>query len=722
MPYLRHGVLLLLLAVGCAKSIPRDRYGVDALRFEGVDDMDGRALRACLATARRDRVEINLGASAEPSCGEPPFDAGRLRIPLWRWWWTEWPVYDRNVFERDLQRIERWYRARGYYDAHVTSTAFDPPVAALNDRTTDAEGEDLCERDDEDEGCRLELEITVEEGEPVLVDALSLTGHEQLRPAVREALDGAWELEVGERFDEALYDRSKRAMLRVLRDETFGCAVVRGGGAVDGRDLGVEIDTQSRRARVAVHVDPGPRSELGTIRVSGHEDLSEDVIRSVAALEPGMPFTEALLDEAQHFVYSLGAFATVDVIGTPRRVDDVCTGTVDVEIRVTPGRRFRWGFGGGVLAGTYTAGSESQDVRQWDIHLLTFVEHRNFLGGLRRIRAEARPKIIFQPDGGIPFRCADRNPARCAGLDLRLQFRQPSFIESRTNLIADLRYDLGPDPNERFFRHVLDLPLAIQRTFLDGRISANTGIHFNLYRVPDGNATTSDFELFFVEAGLTLDLRDDSRAPSKGLYLSTNVQVARRLSWDYVRTVPVDARVYAPLGSRVVAAARFRLGLMSIQRADDDLDAVSATLGPQLYRLRSGGASSHRGFLPGYLGDPRADSGDPANPFRENSGGLRRWEASLELRTQISEDFGLVVFGDMGDVNRAESFRFDYIRLAIGGGLRYKTIVGPVRFDLGVRVPGAQVIGEDDPRTNTRVRFFGLKLNGAFHITIGEAF
>ena len=725
-PFLQRGVLWslggVLLLTGCAETIPRDRYGVDALRFEGVDDMDSRALRACLATARRDRVEINLGADAEPTCGEPPFDAGRLRIPLWRWWWTDWPVYDRNVFERDLQRIERWYRARGYYDAQVTSTEFDPPIAALNDRTTDSAGADVCERDDDDEGCRLELEITVEEGEPVLVESLALTGHEELRGSVRDALEAAWKLEEGERFDEALYDLSKRAMLRVLRDETFGCAEVRGRGSESGADLGVEVDTEARTARVALHVEPGPRSEIGTIRVSGNEDLSEDVIRSVAGLEPGMPFTEALLDEAQHFVYSLGAFSTVDVIGTPQRIDGACVGTVDVEIRVTPGRRFRYGIGGGVLAGTYTAGSEAQDVRQWDIHLLGFIEHRNFLGGLRRIRAELRPKIIFQPDGGLPFRCADRNPRRCAGADVRLQFRQPSFIESRTNLIADLRYDLGPDPNERFFRHVLDLPLSIQRSFLDGRINANTGIRFNLFRVPDGDANTSDFELFFVEAGLNLDLRDDSRNPSKGFYLSSNVAIARRLSWDYVRTVPVDARVYAPLGSRVVAAARFRLGLMAIQRAADDLDAVSATLGPQLYRLRSGGASSHRGFLPGFLGDRRSDSGDPANPFRENSGGLRRWEASLELRTQVTEDFGLVVFGDMGDVHREESFRFDHIRLAIGGGLRYKTIVGPVRFDLGVRVPGAQIVGEDDPVTDTRVRFFGLKLNGAFHITIGEAF
>jgi outer membrane protein insertion porin family/translocation and assembly module TamA len=109
-------------------------------------------------------------------------------------------------------------------------------------------------------------------------------------------------------------------------------------------------------------------------------------------------------------------------------------------------------------------------------------------------------------------------------------------------------------------------------------------------------------------------------------------------------------------------------------------------------------------------------------PFTYNSGGLRRWEGSVELRVPVSEAFGIVAFADMGDVNRDPSFRFDYLRLAVGGGLRYDTIIGPIRFDIGVRVPGAQVVGSDDPPVGTNVRLFGLPLNGAFHLTIGEAF
>ncbi|MEM9070161.1 MAG: BamA/TamA family outer membrane protein [Myxococcota bacterium] len=699
------------VGLGCA-HIPSDRYGVDRLNFEGVDEMDGRALRACLATSARSRVEINLGASAEPTCGEPPFDAGRLRVPLWRWPWADWPTYDRNVFERDLQRIERWYRARGFYEARVTAATFDPPIAATNDRVLGPDGP-LCDQEDDDEGCRLNIRVTVEEGEPVLVRTLALEGTDTLGEGLQRRLIRAWELEEGERFDEALYDRSKRAMLRALHDKSYGCAEIE---SAHEDERAVVIDPEERTADIALRVLPGPRSRLGRITVTGNEDLSESVIRSVADLETGMDFTEELLDEAQHFVYSLGAFSSVDVIGDPIRNEaGTCTGVVDVEIRVTPGRRFRFGLGGGVLAGTYTVGQEDTDVRQWDVHGLGFIEHRNFLGGLRRMRLEARPRLIFQPQNGNPV--ANPRP----GIELRLQFRQPSFIESRTNLVSNLRYEFGPDPNDLFFRHNLNVPITFQRTFFDGRFSLDAGPSFDLFRVPDGDAPVADFELAFVELGLQLDLRNDTRRPTKGVFVAAGVQVARFLSWDYIRFVP-DLRLYAPLGGRVVAAGRFRLGVMHITRAADDLDAVSRTLGPQLYRLRSGGASSHRGFLPGFLGDPPSASGDPENPFQRNSGGLRRWEGSLELRVRVTEDFGLAFFGDVGDVNREASFRFDYIHLAVGGGLRYDTIVGPLRFDIGWRVRGAQVIGGEDPSAGSSVRLFGIPINGAFHLTIGEAF
>ena len=161
--------LLLLLASGC-KTIPEDAYGIDRIRFTGMEQLDHEALRACLASQELDRVTIAFGTSADRQCGVPPFDGKRLSFDLWRKLRKGWPTFDSAVFERDIQRIERWYQARGYYDAAVVSTELDPPSAAQDDRIiTTTPGEAPCEREGDDEGCKLTIGIEIDEGLPVVV-------------------------------------------------------------------------------------------------------------------------------------------------------------------------------------------------------------------------------------------------------------------------------------------------------------------------------------------------------------------------------------------------------------------------------------------------------------------------------------------------------------------------------------------------------------------------
>jgi len=69
--------LLLVLASGC-KTIPEDAYGIDRIRFNGMDQLDPQALRACLASQERDRVTFAFGTGADPDCGVPPFDGSRV--------------------------------------------------------------------------------------------------------------------------------------------------------------------------------------------------------------------------------------------------------------------------------------------------------------------------------------------------------------------------------------------------------------------------------------------------------------------------------------------------------------------------------------------------------------------------------------------------------------------------------------------------------------------
>lgn len=689
--------LLVISVAGCA-SIPKDRYGVEDLDFQGVERMDTRALAACLATHERSAFQLNVGRTADPVCGEPPFDASRLRLRLWHWPWTDWPLYDSAVFERDLDRIERWYRARGFYDARVVSTRFDPPAAATNDEVQGKGDEAPCERLDDDEGCAVDVTVEVEEGEPVLVDEAHIHGSRQLPSRVRNQLRNTLLLREGDRFDEALYDQSERMLEKRLRNASYACADVEGE---------VHVYPEERRAHVHFTIDPGPRTVFGDIQIVGNEDLPKAPIRGAAYLEPGDPYSDAAIEDAQRAVYDLGSFSSVEV--EPLIPEEGCTPVVDVRVKVTPARRMRFGFGAGIQSGTLYDATELGDVRQWDVHLLGLFEHRNLFGGMQQLRIEERPRLIFSNI----FPQTD-NPQ--LGNQAIVQFRQPGFLEPRTTLVASGRWDLGPEPfGDRFFRHDLDARIGLQRSFLDGLVFLSGGIHGNLFIVTDNRVQpqggTRDYHLMFWEQYVQLDLRDDPRHPRKGAYFRLGLQEAGfglPASWDYVRTTP-EARGYVPLPLGMVLAARFSVGAIFIVHADPGLERLSRKVGPEQYRLRGGGANSNRGFIPGDLG-------------AGIEGGRRRWESSLELRANLTESIGIAFFGDVGDVSRTSSFRFDHLNLSVGGGLRYRTPVGPLRLDIGWQVPGMNVVNGPDPDPRFKVNLGFTKFVGAVHITIGESF
>lgn len=670
------------------------------MSITGAKRMDPAAIRTCLATRQRDRFTFAIGGHADPVCGQPPFDDAAMRAELWAWPWTEWPLLDPAILERDQERIERWYRARGYYDAVVK----DATVTDLGDR-------------------RVAVRVEVDEGEPVLireVDIAVATGDTELS----EQLQRAHSLVVGEPFDEFLYDEAKQALQKALGEGGYAHSVV------EGR---VRLDPANRTASIRYDVRPGRPARFGRVFVRGHGDLPAEVIWAAAGIRPGAPFSISALDDARQAVYALGPFASVEVAPLVEPEED----TVHVLVRVVRGQETRFRVGAGLQSGGNISTQQTDgSFAQWDIHLLARFEHRNFLGGMRRLQIEERPRLIF--DGRFP-----ETDAPNLGNALRIDFRQPAFLEARTSLLADLRWDLGPDPfGGRFFRSDLNLGVGPERHFFRGALRIKSTINWHQFRELPGifqdltgaqDGPYPDYDVFFMNHVAQLDLRDNPRAPTRGFYAQLGVIHAGFFlpgDFDYIRFIP-DLRGYLPLPGGLVLAARGRLGIMHVSGANVGADSPTtlgelteqgfvqrlARFGPLRHRLRGGGHNSVRGYRPNELGDAVLVDG------RLDSGGLRQWEGSIELRLPVTQNLGAVLFADAGDVSRNARFRFNHPQTTLGFGLRYRTLVGPLRLDLGFAPSGLQVIGRDERvRAGlTQAKVFGLA-PGAVHLTIGEAF
>ena len=679
-------LLCLAGSSGCA-SIERGRYAVSRLELQGMRQLRPESLRECLLTRERDRLTIRLGA-ATATCSEPPFSSAPPEVKLWSWSWTDYPTFNRSVLDQDVARILRWYRARGFYEAAVRNVAVDPPAAAQGKP---------CRAPP----CLAHVQLQIHEGQPVLVHDIDIRGLESLPLAQREALREAVTLVPGDRFDEGDYDNAKRTLEDALRARSFADARVEGK---------VEIDTSLRRASVSFQVNPGPSYVFGDTTVTGHGSLPVAPIQFAAGLEPGEPYRPDRVEEVRVEVLALGAFSSVEVREKPDRERR----RIDVTLAVTPQPTdaLRLGFGVTSGANRRSETGDLESIPQWDVHLFGSYERRHILGTLGSVRIEDHPRLIF---GDVFPRVVDPS----LGNILSVRMHEPGIIESRTDLFAESTWDYGPDPFLNFTRSDISVRVGARRGFFTRHLLGTASAQQDVFVVPDdpdnvtsdGSPTPSTYRYGFLQQDMKLDLRDQATQPRSGAYFALNSTEALQSvfsDWTSVRLMP-DARVYMPLPFSSTLALRVALGALIIFDADSSLDDLSRRLGPSSYRLRGGGANSVRGFLPGELG-------------AGSQGGLRRWESMLEWRVRLGLSLTTVAFIDVGDVNDQEAFRFDHLNTSIGFGLRYFTLIGPLRLDAGFRIPDWQRLGPGDAVAAGASTFPFTNVPGALHLTIGDSF
>ena len=673
--------LLVAAVLACAPSIlfaqrndQREQPEVRDLRLNGVHQVNPRDLLRSIATSES-RCKSLLWV---------PFCYISHSSTIW-----DRKRFDEDEFRRDVLRILVFYWKRGYRDAQV-----DTAVTRIGDD-------------------QVRVVFDIREGPPTVIASLRIE------------------------YDSTLLDERRVRKLSVLRSgDPLNLVVLDTmrlmfqSAMWDRGHADAEVDTAitvtDRRANVVLRVDPNWRTTIGSITVSGNDEVNVRTIQNSIMLRPGALFRYSDLTESQRNLYESNLFRLAYFSVAPRP-DSV----KNISIEVREGKMHEARIAGGF---------NNIDFFQFDGRYTNY----NTFGGARR----------FDVTGAI-------GNLGASGLAGRGIFRQPredffeggSFQLPTWQISADLKQPAWLQKPENAlsiggFAHRRAAPavyidrgyggqLAFTRTMAP-RAKASGAYKFEVTRVEASdvyfcvnygvcddetvNTLQRHQRLSPLQLSATIDRSDIPFSPTKGYIARVDLEHASSVTVSDYRFNRFFAEASAYTHFRYpsrdpmaqVLAGHVKLGY--VRPLGQGTSGVEV-LHPRK-RFYAGGAQSVRGYGENQLG-PRIltiPPGDLAVTGCDTSitqiatscnpndariskdrftprpvGGTSLIEGSVEFRYPFQTKMEWAVFLDGAIVGGSEVKSFtDLTELVKGAGaitpgvgLRYRSPVGPIRVDLG---------------------------------------
>ena len=623
--------------------------------------------------------------------------------------WSQKKYLDPYAVPGDRVRVEAFYRDHGYYAARVTK-------ADTITRKTKAPSVDIV--------------FHVDEGQPVHIASVDVHGLEATGKQQKK-IEKLLPLRPGQTFVHDTYIDEKNLLDNRLK--LLGHPWPKVTGLVD-------VDRDAHTAAVTIDTVPGPIAHIGTIRVEGEKQTRALDISRTADLTTGRLYSPNEIETARGRVYAVGVFSNARVSIEHSPTDPTIANVV---IRVQEAQFHELKLGGGI----------SIETQRNDVHLLAQYTKRNWLGRMRSLTLKIEPGFAAVPAIWAPVRYGPTVGAEAT-------FRQP-FVFGVRHL--DLHLTVGYDLNLDYAFQYHGPRSSVGLTFSTWRGRVKMGLSYNIqfldFFATDRSFSTTNtaqagalygyldpYRVAWLQQDFSIDVRDKQLDTHYGAFLLATLEeggVYTGSAFTYEKLVP-DGRVYVPLGARLTFAARVEYGKIWSQG-----DVGS----PITRRLYLGGPNSHRGFNFNRLSYQvpadcpiglkcSANTRRPPLPIGGDQMLLVQGELRLHIVKLLGNWLGAVAFIDGGDVslpatNKSEipgslkgaksSIDLTNLHWAIGGGLRYATVIGTIRFDLGVRLnrlgacTGGGTYDRTDgcsagiPNPDAGKRF-------AYHISVGEAF
>jgi outer membrane protein insertion porin family len=597
--------------------------------------------------------------------------------------------YSGLLLSSDVAVLENLYRANGFRQVKIQTKVED-----------NYEGSQT----------HLAVHVVFDEGPQTLVGELLIVGNAQIAASELPELS----TQPGQPYSEQNLGSDRESILSFYFNRGFPNATL---------DITTQNAAQPDRVDVTYTIQEGEKFSVNHVLAGGLDHTRDYVVERELRVHGGEPLSQKGLLDTQSALYDLGIFSQVETaVQNPEGTDPL----KDVLVQVREANRYTFTYGIGLEFQTgLPAGNQSSqgktgvsprvgfDVTRLNFagrnQTLTFQSHVGRLQQRGLVSYEVPKlfdnehlKLIFTVFYDNSLDVATFTSQRLEGkIDLRQQISKPSSITYRFDYRRVKASNFAANFSTSQIQ-LLSLPARVGgpgftyiRDKRDNPLESTKGNYFTL----DGFAASG---YFGSEADFGRVLAQNSTYHAFG----GKGRPGRQFVFARSTTIGFEQPIR---GTRVIPP-----GICPVNLTQQNTCPITVIPLPELFF--SGGGNSHRGF-----GLNQAGPRDPSSGFPV--GGTALFVNNLELRfppvslPYLGEGFGFAVFHDMGNVFTAghdevkgllrwhqpnpaqcldatgtanqqcftqfNNSGYDYTSHAVGMGLRYKTPIGPLRFDFG---------------------------------------
>jgi len=549
---------------------------------------------------------------------------------------------DKTEIRKDVIRIERFYQRRGYVDVQVSY--------------------ELRARRKE---WKKDLVFIVKENTPVRIAKVTLQTNASEADSAAIFGGNKFKRELnripyreGEVYQPIEEAEVLGRLIRVIKNKGYAYADLQ----IDAR-----VDTSDRKAVIEFIADPGPQTRFDSIIVDGESTIDKEVVKRETGIKKGELYSEQAMRQAQREVFKHHLFRLA-LVSIPDQPKD---STLEIALRVKelPLRSLQLKLGIGDF-------DRLEEPIAWNNSWKLFRGQGTWV--YRNVRGKGER---FSVTGKYSF--FEQN--------LSADYLFPYVYNTKSSISINPYYQRR---DERAYNIETG---GIQSTYGYEYNEFTTGTfsyQFSLNNETElrGSTTIPDSLLSYDKSSFAFNLyyARGVRRGNNGIIIQPYLELSGlfgEASFSFQK-VSLDVRKYFELNSKLTLATRIRGGAIYYSKQDSL---------PSDIRFYSGGTNTVRGWGRQQLGPKRlVVETDTSGAGQVNTysyvpeGGNAVLNFNVELRQQLDsfiKGFGVAAFLDGGQVwRRMSDINSGDIQFGVGGGLRYRSPIGPIRVDVGYKV------------------------------------